>query len=274
MTKQISLTAHGAELRLYTPYDRAFLADFKRAVPSTARRWTKPYWTFDPTYGDQVQRLVTHHYGVTVQAPVITDPHPMIETRAIRLDYLGRCKDRGEEKTAYGFSHGDWNISIPEPVLRAWFKDEEGSQTPPTLYAVLGIAPEDDQAAIKRAFRRLVLQWHPDKCTEPDAPARFQRINHAYQVLHHPRTRKKYDAGLALQASQPPPTPDPDAFADDTYRSPLRCGLVLAQGYTRLGRFVMTTILDWHDITDAQGRTMMVSWPVDADMFEIDWIAL
>lgn len=274
MTKQISLTAHGADLRLYTPYDASFLQAFKRAVPHTARRWTKPYWSFDAAYSKHVVDLVYQYYGVAVHAPAVTDAPPAIETRAIRLEYLGRCKQRGDESSAYGYSNGDWNVSITETVLRAWFKDRNDSQAPQTVYAVLGVAQHDDQTAIKKAFRRLALQWHPDKCTEPDAAERFQRINHAYQILNDRQTRKKYDAGLALQASHDNEIIHYRSAYHDDYRSPLRCGLLLAQGYERLGRFVITDILSWQDITDAQGRTMVVSWPADADRFDVDWIAL
>ena len=45
-------------------------------------------------------------------------------------------------------------------------------------------------ADIKRAFRKLAQQWHPDVNTDPDADAQFKEINEAYQVLSDPQRRQ------------------------------------------------------------------------------------
>ena len=60
-------------------------------------------------------------------------------------------------------------------------------------YEVLGVERGADDAAIKRAFRKLAQQWHPDVNTEPDAQERFKEINEAYQVLSDPGRRQAYD---------------------------------------------------------------------------------
>jgi molecular chaperone DnaJ len=60
-------------------------------------------------------------------------------------------------------------------------------------YEVLGVERGADDAAIKRAFRKLAQQWHPDVNTEPEAHARFKEINEAYQVLSDPSRRQAYD---------------------------------------------------------------------------------
>jgi curved DNA-binding protein CbpA len=56
----------------------------------------------------------------------------------------------------------------------------------------LGINSTVDE--IKRQYRRLALQWHPDKNAgrEEEATARFKDIGHAYAVLSDPRERKWY----------------------------------------------------------------------------------
>ena len=54
-------------------------------------------------------------------------------------------------------------------------------------YEVLGVERGADDAAIKRAFRKLAQQWHPDVNTEPEAQERFKEINEAYQVLSDPQ---------------------------------------------------------------------------------------
>jgi molecular chaperone DnaJ len=61
------------------------------------------------------------------------------------------------------------------------------------FYEVLGVARTADEAEIKRAFRRLAQQYHPDVNTEPGADARFKEINEAYQVLSDPQRRQAYD---------------------------------------------------------------------------------
>ncbi len=60
-------------------------------------------------------------------------------------------------------------------------------------YEVLGVERTADDAAIKRAFRKLAQQWHPDVNTAPAAQERFKEINEAYQVLADPQRRQQYD---------------------------------------------------------------------------------
>jgi len=115
----------------------------------------------------------------------------------------------------------------------------------------------------------MARQWHPDVCHEPNAHEIFIDIKRAYDILSTPELRARYDAGLVFEASLPQ-TLNP-YLAAVGYRSPLRCGYVLCVGMAILGRFNVTEILQWEDITDAQGRVMVASWPAGADMFEIDW---
>jgi molecular chaperone DnaJ len=61
------------------------------------------------------------------------------------------------------------------------------------LYAVLGVGRDATDAEIKRAFRKLAQQWHPDVSKETGADLRFKEINEAYQVLSDPQRRQAYD---------------------------------------------------------------------------------
>jgi molecular chaperone DnaJ len=61
------------------------------------------------------------------------------------------------------------------------------------LYAVLGVGRDAPDAEIKRAFRRLAQQWHPDVNQDAAAAVRFKEINEAYQVLSDPQRRQAYD---------------------------------------------------------------------------------
>ena len=61
-------------------------------------------------------------------------------------------------------------------------------------YKVLGIDRSATQADIRKAYRRLAKQYHPDiNKDNPQAQERFQEINEANEVLSDPEKRKKYD---------------------------------------------------------------------------------
>ena len=60
-------------------------------------------------------------------------------------------------------------------------------------YEILGVTREASDDEIKKAFRRLAQQWHPDVSTDAAAHERFKEINEAYQVLSDPQRRQAYD---------------------------------------------------------------------------------
>src|SRR5260221_6237006 len=60
-------------------------------------------------------------------------------------------------------------------------------------YEVLGVARNASDEEMKKAFRRLAKQYHPDAYKEQGAEARFVEINEAYEVLSDPQKRAAYD---------------------------------------------------------------------------------
>lgn len=60
-------------------------------------------------------------------------------------------------------------------------------------YEVLGVSRNASDDEIKKAFRRLAKQYHPDANKEAGAEARFIEINEAYEVLSDPQKRAAYD---------------------------------------------------------------------------------
>lgn len=63
----------------------------------------------------------------------------------------------------------------------------------PDYYRVLGVGPNASQEDIKRAYRRLAREYHPDTNASPDAEERFKEISAAYEVLSDPAKRERYD---------------------------------------------------------------------------------
>ena len=74
-------------------------------------------------------------------------------------------------------------------------------------YEVLGVSRNADDATIKKAFRRLARELHPDVSSEAEAEARFREVTEAYEVLANSETRALYDryghAGLRSGGFQP-----------------------------------------------------------------------
>jgi molecular chaperone DnaJ len=60
-------------------------------------------------------------------------------------------------------------------------------------YEVLSVARAADEGEIKRAFRRLARELHPDVSEAPDAQERFREVVEAYEVLSKRETRELYD---------------------------------------------------------------------------------
>ncbi|MEB3201045.1 MAG: molecular chaperone DnaJ [Synechococcaceae cyanobacterium] len=84
-------------------------------------------------------------------------------------------------------------------------------------YDLLGVARDADADTLKRAYRRLARQYHPDVNKEPGAEDRFKEIGRAYEVLSDPQTRARYDqfgeAGLGGGGGMPD-MGDMGGFAD------------------------------------------------------------
>jgi molecular chaperone DnaJ len=60
-------------------------------------------------------------------------------------------------------------------------------------YELLGVERTATEAEIKKAFRKLARELHPDVSQEPDAQARFRAVAEAYEVLSKAETRQLYD---------------------------------------------------------------------------------
>ena len=61
-------------------------------------------------------------------------------------------------------------------------------------YEVLGVSRQADEEEIKKAYRKMALQYHPDRNPgDKEAEERFKEAAEAYEVLHDPQKRDLYD---------------------------------------------------------------------------------
>jgi molecular chaperone DnaJ len=63
------------------------------------------------------------------------------------------------------------------------------------LYELLGVSRDADAAAIKKAYRGLARQFHPDVNPDPATQEKFKEVSRAYEVLSDPQKRAAYDRG-------------------------------------------------------------------------------
>jgi hypothetical protein len=261
-------------LAITSPYDPNFVAALKATIPASDRKWDggSKRWMVSPSFGSQLQGLITQHYGVTVSLPNSTGRAPQNEMRLLDVRYIGAAKQREDgTETATGWVNGEWSVIFPKPVLLEWFGQTAQPNEAQTLYGVLGVSQSVDAVGLKAAWKRLARTWHPDVSREPGSREQFQAIQAAYEVLGNDTKRAKYNAGLQFEAMSKAHTPR-QVVSHGEWRSPLRCGLILVEGQARLGRFVVSKVIQWADITNERGEVLVTSWAAGDDKFTESWV--
>jgi DnaJ-class molecular chaperone len=67
-------------------------------------------------------------------------------------------------------------------------------------YELLGVSPDASREEIHSAYRRLARRYHPDLNAGGDAGDRFNELSGAYEVLHDPVQRARYDRSRAVKS--------------------------------------------------------------------------
>lgn len=115
-------------------------------------------------------------------------------------------------------------------------------------YSLLGVRSDASAHEIRRAYRRLARQHHPDLNPRPDGPERFAEVARSYAILNDPAQRARYD-----QTRQPPPASPPNLARSSVLERTFRRGILeLSPSEARhLARHPLT-------LTDRCGRTIVL----------------
>lgn len=123
-------------------------------------------------------------------------------------------------------------------------------------YALLGVDVYADDDDIRRAWRKLALELHPDRAGEATTE-RFQLLSVAYSVISDPVLRRAYNKRRGIPNKPPPPPPAPEPAAPPVRRAP---GVMLR----RLSRNL--------DILRAMGRANIAAdGVIDLFLEEEEW---
>jgi len=81
-------------------------------------------------------------------------------------------------------------------------------------YKALGLSPDATNSDIKRAYRKLAMEYHPDRNQSPEAQAKIKEVNEAYSILNDSDKKAEHDARLHMGNSA---GFDPNSFFDQFF---------------------------------------------------------
>lgn len=122
-------------------------------------------------------------------------------------------------------------------------------------YQLLQIASDADKTEIRRAYRQLARQYHPDVNGAESAKERFQEVTKAYETLSDTDARKKYDALIMTQSIL-----DPTMFVQaDMPILKLSLSLTMEQAYIG-GKYTLRSIVSStkHPCTRCKGKGVYI----------------
>ncbi|XP_057421957.1 chaperone protein dnaJ 20, chloroplastic-like [Lotus japonicus] len=115
--------------------------------------------------------------SLSISKPLHSFPHSSKQQRTFLVNFAISC--RGATKLKEETTHGN-------------------------LYKVLSLKPGSAMDEIKRAYRSMALQYHPDVCHDPsmkeESTKMFVQLNEAYKTLSNPLLREQYDSELGFRS--------------------------------------------------------------------------
>lgn len=114
------------------------------------------------------------------------------------VDYESK-KNKDYEKYHSEWTSDDYIGSKKESKDNEEFRELLQTSNLPNYYKILKISPDASQEEIKKQFRKLVKEWHPDRNPDPSTKEKMAEINKAYEVLSNEDRRKNYDKYFSLQ---------------------------------------------------------------------------
>uniref|UniRef100_A0A7S4HMB3 J domain-containing protein n=1 Tax=Odontella aurita TaxID=265563 RepID=A0A7S4HMB3_9STRA len=121
-------------------------------------------------------------FGANGSAPTTRGSSPAPD----ESDY-GPRRSRSIEGSDYGPSRGSRRSS-----------SMSRSERQNSHYDILNVGSNVEVSEIKKAYKKMALQYHPDKTKDPQDTEKFHRINTAYEVLSDDERRKQYDRELSF----------------------------------------------------------------------------
>jgi len=282
----VSLASSGSEFELKCKYDRAFIDALKIEVPSFGRTWDNDHrtWHIDPDWYKEVENLVWYHFKFRPTWPQARLFKPNYRDIDFKLMYVGNSKgdpDRATKRASSGTDGKSWDYIFWEFALANWFTGVTPSrprQQLANLYSILEIPEDFPTDQMKAAFWKQAKIWHPDVNKTPEATERFKLVNEAFETLSKPLRRARYDIGLKIEKEEMFQAGHNSrgnysniSQYGSTFKPPVRCGILRARGYDRMGRFYITEVEDWNDIVDQRGRTLVTKWDMRSQTVVQEW---
>merc|ERR1719387_2071229 len=105
---------------------------------------------------------------------------------------MGMCEWVANEGKIY-ILWGEQGLHVLSPFQKIF--DFEAFLVEKDLYGALGLTEDAEEGEIKRAYRKLSKDLHPDKNPSPEARQQFNDVRDAYEILSSPESKILFDTG-------------------------------------------------------------------------------